>query len=217
MSSKTRPEQERRMPTVDLDTKLPNNMMRFILTQFDDTMGPNGTKSVLNYSGLGRLIDNYPPDDFAPGEPVMTFFTLVKSLLEIYGENGYRALVRGVGEKSFQEMKTALPWLFEVEGVSLDDLHPTERFGVILKSYSEKLSRLFGETGHIETFPDRIVDTAHECIWCIGLSSRGPICVFTEDFYTAMGIWAGAPSVKVVETGCRAAGAEACVFLITFG
>jgi hypothetical protein len=202
---------------MDLTTQLPNNMMRFILTQFDETMGPNGTKSVLNYSGLGRLIDNYPPNDFAPGEPALTFFTLVKSLLEIYGENGYRALVRGVGKKSFQEIRTALPFLFEVEGVSLDDLPPPERFGVIYKSYAEKTAKLFGATAHVEVFPNKIVDTAPECIWCIGLTSSGPICVFTEDFYTAMGIWAGVSSIKVVETSCRAAGAEACVFVSTFG
>ena len=201
---------------MDTDTQLPNNMMHFILTQFDSTMGVNGTRTVLNYSGLSRLIDNYPPRDFNPGEPLKTFFTLIASLLEIYGEKGYRALLRDVGKKTFYEMKAAFPWLFEVEESMLAGLSPGEQFALTYKSYVDKASKIFDAKTLLELSPRKIVDTAAECIWCIGLRSSGPICIFTEDFYTAMAGSMGVSSVKVVETRCRAAGDEACVFVTTF-
>jgi hypothetical protein len=201
---------------MDLNTQLPNNMMHFILSQFDNTMGTNGTRAVLNYSGLSRLIDNYPPRDFNPGEPIKTFFTLVKSVMEIYGENGYRALIRDVGKKTFDEMKTAFPWLFEVEDTPLAGLSRGERFSLTYKSYVDKASKIFDAKTSLELSPNKIIDTAPECVWCMGLESKGPICIFTEDFYTAMAESMGLSTIKVVETHCRAAGDEACVFISTF-
>jgi hypothetical protein len=202
---------------MDVTTQLPNNMMHFILTQFDNTIGKNGTRTVLNYCGLVRLIDNYPPRDFNPGEPLKTFFKLVSSVLEIYGENGYRAVIRGVGTKTFYEMKTGFPWLFEIEGVSLDDLSPPERFSLAYTSYVDKASKIFNTRTQLDVEPNKITDTALDCIWCMGLRSSGPICIFTEDFYMAMADWVGLSNIRVVETHCRAAGEEACVFVSTFG
>jgi predicted hydrocarbon binding protein len=201
---------------MDMDTRLPNNMMHFILTQFDSTMGANGTRTVLNYSGLSRLIDNYPPRDFNPGEPLTTFFSLIAALLEIYGEKGYRALLRDVGKKTFYEMKAAFPWLFEVEGSQLTGLSPGEQFALTYKSYVEKMSKMFDAKTSLDLSPHKIIDTAFECIWCMGLKSRGPICIFTEDFYTAMAESMGVSSIKVVETQCTAAGDKVCVFITTF-
>ncbi len=190
--------------------------MHFILMQFDNTMGPNGTRAVLNYSGLSRLIDNYPPRDFNPGEPLKTFFALIASVLELYGENGYRALIRDVGKKTFYEMMTAFPWLFEVEDTLLAGLSPAQKFGVTYKSYVDKASKIFDAKTSIQLSHNKIIDTAFECVWCMGLKSNGPICIFTEDFYAAMAEWVGLSTIKVVETHCRAAGDEACVFVSTF-
>ena len=201
---------------MDLTTKLPNNMMYFILTQFDSTMGTNGAKAVLNYSGLSRLIDNYPPNDFNPGEPIQTFFALVSSVMRIYGEKGFRALIRDVGKKVFHEMRKTFPWLFEIEDIVLDGLSPCERFTVTYKSYIDKASKIFNTRTSLEIHPNKIIDTSHDCIWCMGLKSNGPICIFTEDFYIAMAEWVGVSHFKVTETHCRAAGDETCIFVSTF-
>jgi len=98
----------------------------------------------------------------------------------------------------------------------LAGLSPGEKFALTYKSYVEKASKMFDAKTLLELSPGKIVDTAAECIWCVGLRSRGPICIFTEDFYTAMAGSMGVSSVEVVETHCRAAGAESCVFVTTF-
>jgi len=201
---------------MDTTKPLPNNMMLFMLTQLESTLGKNGLTTVLKYSGLDRLIDNYPPRDFNPGEPFDTFATIIINLMELYGENGYRAVVRGVGVQTFDEMRKDLPWFFEVENGALDDLSPPERFGVMYSSYIEKASQVFGTTADLTIKPNQIIDITTDSVWCVGLTAQKPICIFTLDFYTGMARWMGVEEISVVETHCRAAGDDVCRFVSTF-
>jgi len=201
---------------MDTTKQLPNNMMLFMLTQMEANLGRNGLLTILKYSDLGRLIDNYPPRDFNPGEPLDTFVTLVKSLMEIYGENGYRAVMRGVGIQSFEEMRRELPWFFEVEDDAWDDRSPAERFGVMYASYVKKTAQVFGSVTDLEVKPNEVIDTTPDSIWCVNLVAEKPICVFSLDFYTGMARWLGVTDYQIVETHCRAAGDDVCRFVSTF-
>ena len=201
---------------MDTTKQLPNNMMHFMLPQMESNLGKNGLMTVLKYSKLDRLINNYPPRDFNPGEPLETFLTIIRNLMEIYGENGYRAVMRGVGIKSFDEMRHELPWFFEVEEGALDGLTPAERFGVMYSSYVEKTSPIFDVTTELSVTPNEIIDTTQDSIWCVGIESEKPICIFTLDFYTGMARWMGVTEFTIVETHCRAAGDDVCRFVSAF-
>jgi len=201
---------------MDTSKQLPNNMMLFMLTQMESNLGRNGLTTVLKYSGLDRLIDNYPPRDFNPGEPLETFLTIIRNLMEIYGENGYRAVIRGVGIQSFEEMRRELPWFFEVEDGTLDGLPPAERLGVMYSSYVEKAAQVFDTPPNLEIKPNEIIDVTPASIWSYGLQSERPICVFPLDFYTGMARWMGVTDYTIVETHCRAAGDDVCRFVSTF-
>ena len=201
---------------MDTTKQLPNNMMLFMLTQMESSLGKNGLTTVLKYSGLDRLIDSYPPRDFNPGEPLDTFLTIIKNLMDIYGENGYRALMRGLGVQTFEEMRRELPWFFEVEDGVMDGLSPAERFGVMYSSYVEKATQVFGTPPNLVVKPNEIIDITPASIWCAGLESKKPICIFPLDFYTGMARWMGVTDYTIVETHCRAAGDDVCRFVSTF-
>ena len=187
-----------------------------MLTQMESNLGKNGLMTVLKYSKLDRLINNYPPRDFNPGEPLETFLTIIRNLMEIYGENGYRAVMRGIGIQSFDEMRHELPWFFEVEDGAMDGLSPAERFGVMYSSYVEKANKVFDSTTELSVTPNEIIDITPDSMWSVGLTSEKPICVFSLDFYTGMARWMGVKDFHIVETHCRAAGDEVCRFVSTF-
>jgi predicted hydrocarbon binding protein len=202
---------------VDKTRPLPNYMMHFILTQLEGYIGMNGTDALLNYTGFGRLKDHYPPNDLNPGEPVATLTALVSGLMDVYGENGYRALLRDVGARSFHVMLQTMPWYFGLEDGTPKDGSPAERYTSMYRSAFEKASQIFGLDLSLEVGPDRIIDEARDCIWCSGLKTSGPICIFTEDFYGAMARWTGMDDARVVETHCMAAGDDRCRFVTTLG
>ncbi len=201
---------------MDETKTLPNNLMHFILTQLENTIGKNGVKIILTYSKLDRIINNYPPNDFNMSEPIGTFFSIVSSLMEIYGEKGYRSLLRGVGKSSFNNMIQELPWLFGIGEVEYDDLAPIDRYPLLYKTLVGNLNKVIEANTTLEISPNQIVDLAHDCMWCTELKASSPICIFTEDFFSAMANWSGLTDISVVETHCRANGDPSCRFVSTF-
>lgn len=201
---------------MDETKALPNNLMHFILTQLENTVGKNGVKVILKYSKLDRIIDNYPPKDFNPGEPLVTFFSIISSIMDIYGEKGYRSLLRGVGKNSFNNMIQELPWLFGVGEIEYDDFAPVDRYPLLYKTFVNNLNKVIEAKTTLEISPNQVVDIAHNCMWCTGLKASGPICIFTEDFFKTMANWSGVSDITVVETHCCACGDPYCRFVSTF-
>ena len=197
-------------------TKMPNNLMHFILTRLEEIVGKNGTNTVLKYAGLERFIDNYPPSDFNMVEPMDNLFAISNALMDIYGENGYLALLRGVGTRTFFAMMEELPWFFEVEDGAMDGLSPEERFRLMYKTYVDKWTKTVGTTATVEFLDDRIIDTAPECTNCRDMKTTKPICVHIIDFYKGMAQYLNVKNVKTEEVKCKAMGDDVCQFVTTF-
>lgn len=196
--------------------QLPNIMMYFILTQLEGILGKNGINTVLKYSNLSRLIDNYPPQDYSPGETVGTFSIVFTNLMDIYGEKGFLAVVRGAGKTSFYQMMDDFPGLFGIGELELDGLSPVERFKTIYKTYINNVTQMFGTATTIKVEGDRILEDMPDCPWCVDLKANGPVCIIEVDFITGMGLWAGVEGVSVEETHCKAKGDEVCRLLATW-
>ena len=196
-------------------TRIPNNLMHFILTRLEDIVGKNGTSTILKYAGLKRFIDNYPPNDFSMIESIDNFYSIIHTLMEIYGENGYLALLRGVGTKNFYAMIRELPWFFQVEQ-NMDNLSPEERFRQMYKIFNEKWNYTVGTAATVEFLDDRIIDTAPECTQCRGLVATKPICINIVDFYKGMAEYVNLTHVKIEGVKCKAIGDDVCQFVTTF-
>jgi len=197
-------------------SKMPNNLMHFILTRLEDVVGKNGTDTILKYASLDRFIDNYPPCDFKMVEPMDNLDAIENALMEIYGENGYLALLRGVGTQTFFAMLEELPWFFEVEEGAMDGLSPRERFTLLHRTYNEKWASAIGVHTNIEVLEDRIIDTSSECTSCRGLKASRPICVHVMDFYRGIAMHAGLEEFHIEEVKCMAMGHDVCQFVMTF-
>lgn len=196
--------------------KIPNNLMHFILTQLEDLVGKNGTNTVLKYSDLDRFIGNYPPSDFNMVESMDILHAIENTLMELYGENGYLSLIRGVGTKTFFAMLKDLPWFFEVEDGAMDGLSPKEQFKLMYRSYFEKWTSIVGIDSTLEFLDDRIIDTSPNCNNCRGLKAMKPICFHVIDFYKGMAQHLNVNNVKIEEVKCKAIGDDMCQFVTTF-
>jgi len=200
------------------DTDLmPNNLMHFILNRLEEVVGKNGTDTVLKYAGLERLVNNYPPSDFNMVEPMDTLYAIVRALMEIYGENGYLALIRGVGTQTFNAMIQELPWFFEVEDGSLDGLSPKEKYILLFKTYIDKWTSATGVHTHLEFLEDCIIDSSSECSSCRGLKATKPVCLHVVDFYLGIAKYVNLKEIHIEETQCMAMGDDVCQFVISFG
>jgi hypothetical protein len=196
---------------------MPNNLMYFILARLEDLVGKNGTDAVLKYAGLDRFIGNYPPCDFNMVEPMENIYAIVRSLMDIYGENGYLSLIRGVGTQTFFAMLMELPWLLEVEDGAMDGLSPKEQFKLMYKTYNEKWAVAVGVHTKMEILEDQIIDSSSECTSCRGLKATRPICIHVIDFYKGMAKYLNVEKIHIEETRCMAVGDDVCQFVMTFG
>jgi len=197
---------------MDLDKQLPNYFMHFILHRLEGTVGKNGTNTVLKYTGNDALIDNYPPRDYNMGEPIRVFTSIISGLVELYGENGYRALIRGAGAESFHLMREELPFLLGIGEIDYDAMEPKQKYTTMYTYFANKMNELFEAGTVVEVSENRILDTPGECSWCIGVTAKRPICIFNEDFYSAMAKWLEFHNVTITEITCVAMGDDHCRF-----
>jgi len=202
---------------MDPKKQLPNGLMHFILTELEEILGKNGINTVLRYKGLERLVGNYPPNDYNPGEPVETFSKIFTATIDIFGEKGFISVIRGAGKKSFHQMMEDFPGLFGIGQLEMDGLDPIDKFKLVYKTYIDNVTQMFGTATTIDIQDDKIIEDMPDCPWCVDVKAKGPICVIEADFITGMGIWSGVDDTNVVETLCRANGDEVCQLLVTFG
>lgn len=191
--------------------------MYFILTELEEILGKNGLSTILKYKGLERLIDNYPPADYDPGEPVETFSKIFTSTIEIFGEKGFISIIRGAGKKSFHQMMEDFPGLFGIGQLDMDGLDPVEKFKLVIKTYIDNVTQMFGTSTYIEIQEDKIIENMPDCPWCVDVKAEGTICIIEADFIAGMATWSGVTDINVVETLCMARGDEICQLHITFG
>jgi hypothetical protein len=201
---------------MDPNKQLPNSLFFFILSELELIIGTNGKNTVLKYSKLGRLIDSPPPNNYEPGEPVDTFTKVFTALIDIYGEKGFISVIRGAGKKSFFQMMESFPGLFGIGSLDLRDKNAIEKFKLVYETYIRNVTAMFGTSTTIAVEGSRIVEDMPDCPWCVGVKSRGAICVVEADFVAGMGLWAGVENIGVVETLCKGKGDDICRLIVTF-
>ena len=90
----------------------PNRMGRIVLTAMDDIMGRHGVNATLNFAGLGRRVDNYPPNNLELGFTFTELATIQRTLDELFGDRGGRALSLRIGRETFKyALKEFMPIL----------------------------------------------------------------------------------------------------------
>ncbi len=200
------------------ERKIPNSLIYVTLITIDDLIGVNGRNSILNISGLSKFRDNPPPNNAEIESNAVDFSAIVKGTIDVIGMSGAKAIMRNSGRRGFQFVVEKSPELFGLVGIELKKLgSDDERIMAINSAISYETNRIFGE-GHQEfkKTDDGYEIRINRCSWCHAIhGTSAPVCFAEEGFDDEAVFWATGKRHKVVETECRAMGADACVFTIS--
>jgi len=200
-----------------LNDMLPNQVLTLVLVTLDEIAGTNGTKSLLNYTGLKKFIDNYPPYNLDVEQKSVDFTRLTTGLFELMGTNGARPVMFRVGMRGFEIMRERFPALWNLDAIKPEEKTPDRLFDEFVRI--QKLiiggsAQIFGDIFKTYENEDGFVLENHDCYWCKGMSADEPICYGSCGFNFAIGKWVMGKAITVEETQCQAMGAEFCKFVM---
>lgn len=194
------------------DAVIVNTIVRQALVSAEEVMGANGLNAVLRLSGLGRFVNNLPPDDLEPSINASEYAQLNQAIEEFYGRGG-KGMLRRIGKASFQYAINEQAALLGVAGTALKLLPQKQRIKFILNSMASALKK---SNPQVEAWVDEegenLAYVESSCAICHSRQSDKPICYLYLGSLGEAVFWATGKNYQIMETHCMAKGDEYCRF-----
>lgn len=200
--------------------KTDNFVMRIYLETIQNIIGPNGLKSILNYSNLPKYIDSFPPYNDELEIPAEELRTLFLSLYEVFGGRGVRGLQLRVGRENARvgiEKRSAIAKSPKAAARLVPE---TRKIKLLLKKFVEESNKRFTSQLDVPLLElqeedDNFLIIHRDRFESEGVSSQMPVCnVFVGNLqYTIE--WITRHPHEVEEIECRALGHPTDVFRIS--
>ena len=199
------------------DRLIENKACRVILLGVNEIIGKNGLKSVLNYTGLTKYIDNLPPNDTEKtGPKISEVAKLSEGIEEIYGKNGARAILLQVGRMQAKWGVEENPDIAKAAQTAMSQMSESDRAKVILNYTADTISKQLDTETWIEQDGDVYFYKDKSETHCFNRKSEVPVCHTAVGFLAGLVAWAvGNNGWKVEETGCMAMGEPMCTYRIS--
>jgi predicted hydrocarbon binding protein len=199
------------------DRLIENKAYRVILLGIVEIVGENGLKSVLNYSGLTRYIDNLPPNDNEKTGPKISEVTkLSEGIEEIYGTRGARAILFQVGKMQAKWGIDENPDIAQQALAAMAGMSESDRAKVVLNYTAATISKQLNTETWIEQEGEVYLYKDKAATHCFNRKSEVPVCHTTTGFVSGLVAWAvGNNGWKVEETGCISMGEPLCTYRIS--
>jgi predicted hydrocarbon binding protein len=176
-----------------------NIAIRATIDATREILGDNGLKALLNYAGIGYILDSIPDYSFAKNYEEREFNSLTASFYSILGISGGKAIFRMIGRT--MGVKVLESGVFD----SLRDLSTEEKTLKILEIYAMATGK-----GKAYREGDAVVYDNPRCTACTGLKDDAPLCTALNGMFDEFFKWAGVTGKKTEETRCIAKGDETC-------
>lgn len=201
------------------DRPIENKAYRVILLGVIEIVGENGLKSVLNYSGLTKYINNLPPNDNEKTGPrISEVAKLSEGIEEIYGIKGARAILFRVGRMQARWGVDENPDIAQAALTAMSGMSENDRAKIVLNYTADTISKQLNTETWIEQEGDVFFYKDKAATHCFNRKSDVPVCHTTAGFVAGLVAWAVANSEwKVEETGCMAMGEPLCTYQIAKG
>lgn len=214
MEIKNRPEHD---PVAD--KKMVDAYVRWALLATEEVAGKQGLAVVLREVGLGRFVDNYPPDELSvTGNTTFgDYANLNAGLLNFFGRASKSMLLR-VGRLSAKygiDRQSAMFGLAALVASKVLPLPAQLKLG--MEAMQDGFRKVYGTGGvdmrlRVEDRGERLAYIAEDCPMCAGKTARAPICFIHTGALTEGFRWQTGREIEVNEIECRAMGAPACVW-----
>jgi len=194
----------------------PNKMGLIALRSFEEVMGKNGLRAILDLAGLSRYVDSYPPDNLQKEIDFAEISAIGQALETMYGPRGGRGLALKAGRATFPETLGQFGALVGVADLTSSVLPLQSKLRIGLNALAQIFAQLTDQRTGVEERGGDFIWTIYKCPYCWGRHGEPqPVC------YTATGLlqeclrWlSGVREFRVQESACIAMGDEACTFLI---
>jgi predicted hydrocarbon binding protein len=198
------------------DRIIENKAYRMVLLGIGEIIGENGLKSVLNYSGLAKYIDNLPPDnDEKTGAKISEIARLCEAVEDIFGKRGSRALLLLVGKRWAKWGLDINRDVTEAAQAHMAGMSEVERARIMLNYTANAISKQLDTEAWIEEGEGSFLFKDKAATYCFNRKSDEPVCYTTEGFMAEIVAWAvGNHSWKVREESCMSMGEPYCCFRI---
>lgn len=194
------------------DAVIVNTIVRQALISAEEVMGANGLNAVLRLSGLGRFVNNLPPDDLEPSIKASEYAQMNQAIEEFYGRGG-KGMLRRIGKASFQYAVKEQAALLGVAGTALKLLPQKQRIKFILNSMANALKK---SNPQVEAWVDEegenLAYVESSCAICHSRKSDKPICYLYLGSLGEAVRWATGKEYEIIETHCMAKGDDYCRF-----
>ncbi len=199
------------------DRLIENKAFRVILLGINEIVGENGLKSVLNYSGLTKYIDNLPPNDAEKGGTRISDVTrLEMAIEEIFGKQGSRAILLQVGRMIAREGLEANPDVAQAAKSAFSTMSEYDRVKTILTYAASTVTKQLDTETWVEEEGEDFLYKDKASTYCFGRNSDAPVCHPVDGFLAALVAWAVDNSGwKAKETTCMAMGEPQCTYRIS--
>lgn len=193
---------------------MPNANLRILLEAIEEVMGENGAKAVLNAGGLGRFVDNYPPDNTEMEASFADYGAAQQAVEEFYGPRGARAMLIRIGRATFQRTLKERPAILGLAGLALKALPMEGRMKLALDNITKAANKDVNLKAHLREEPDAYYYVNEECPCRWRPKHDNPACFVTVGVLQQAMAWATGKNFKVEEVTCISNGASACVYRI---
>jgi predicted hydrocarbon binding protein len=202
------------------ERKIDNFTMRIWLETIENILGSNGLKSVLNYSRLGKYIDNFPPYNDVLHIPADDMRSLFNTIREMFGKKGAHALQIRVGREAVRIGQGKYnPAFTRALQLSARILSEHKRMRLILEKYAEDLEKRVHSNGEgtyveVQETDNYFLLIDRDWVESEGVTSDEPVCGICVGMLQYLMEWITGHIHHVEEIECRAMGDEADVFKV---
>lgn len=201
------------------ERKIDNFSMRVWMETIESITGSGGLNSILNYAHLQKYIDNLPPDNDELEVLAEDFRKLIRSLVDLFGDKGARALQLRAGREFVRISIEKRPGLAKILLAGARLLPETKRMRLALEKWMEGAEQRFPSQLNEPRFElkedeDYFVFTDRDNVSSGGITSRQPVCGAFVGVLQALMEQITGHLHEVEEIECRATGHPTDVFRI---
>ncbi len=193
---------------------MPNAALRVLLDAIEEVMGANGTKAVLNASGLSEYIDNYPPKNLEMEATFSQYGAVQQAVEDFYGPRGARAMLLRIGRATFQFGLKDQPAILGLAGVALKALPEKTRMKLILERMAKAAIERVNQPTSIKNEADAFYFVVEQCPCFARPAHDKPCCFVTVGVLMEAMAWITGKLHRVEEVACISNGASSCVYRI---
>jgi predicted hydrocarbon binding protein len=205
------------VPRIEKEGEYANKIFRAMLLGLEDTLGKNGTVTVLRQANLPQYVDAYPPDNMERGGHRLFYLAQInKVVFNIYGARGARAILARLGRKQARNGIEANPTLANATKMALKLMPRFMQARLILETASREIPHQLDTYMHVTEQDGILYYDDYICPHCLGWHSENALCYGMNGMMQGFVSWAiDSDDFKSEEIMCRAKGDPVCRFKIT--